>query len=286
MEIRQGSHVRAAIDEGGGIGDEITAKWRAAMRRRGLADGTVYKRGCELRAWRAFIGAGWRTATRQDVERWLDSRPLEAGARYAAISHLHAFYRWAQREAFVDQDPTVLVERPRLPGRLPRPARTHIVDRIVLEAREPWRLAFALAGYAGLRCCELARLTWDDVDLDAGTVFVTGKGDRDRVVPIAPVLRVVLAGSDHVVGPVVPNARGGRFTPARLSQRGNDLLRELGAGVTMHQLRHHAATVFLRLSGGDITVVQMLLGHSSIATTQVYAKVDPESVRRAAARWS
>lgn len=255
-------------------------EWAAAMRRRGLSPATIQRRGYELRSWSGLVGERWRWATRQDVEAWIDSRPLGVRARYSSISHLHAFYRWARREGLTTVDPTELVERPRLDRRLPRPARPGAVARAIGDGSTTWELASALAALAGLRCIELARLTWDDVDQVDGVLWVRGKGDRDRVVPISRQLRPILAAHDGSAGPVL----GRRMTAQRVSQLGNEHLRRVGADCTMHQLRHSFATRLLRIAG-DVAVVQQALGHASLSTTQIYAAVAPEAVAEAIARW-
>ena len=102
--------------------DHFTA-WSGAMRRRGLAAGTVDLRRLELRAWSRFVGPRWREATWHDVEAWLGGRPVEPRTKASAVSHLRAFYRWARREGLVSVDPCADVETPRIPKRLPRPAR-------------------------------------------------------------------------------------------------------------------------------------------------------------------
>jgi len=81
------------------IGDmSMPEQYRAAMLRRNLAHGTVTARVNESRRWLAFAGDQWAVADRHLIEQWLDGRPLGARARYTAISHLSAFYRWAIRE--------------------------------------------------------------------------------------------------------------------------------------------------------------------------------------------
>jgi site-specific recombinase XerD len=255
------------------------ADWSAAMRRRGLAAATVDKRRHELERWSTFIGVGWAKVDRHEVERWLDGRPLAARARYSAISHLHAFYVWAIREGLCTADPTVLVERPKLPRCLPRPARSALVARAVGHGLAPVEVACALMAYGGLRCCEVAALTWDDVE--PGRLWLHGKGGKERVVPIARPLAVVLAQHDGQVGPIM----GRRVTPARVSQLVCAHLHQLGAGrETAHALRHAFATRLLALCG-DVTVVQVALGHASLATTAIYTQVEPAALTAALARW-
>lgn len=237
------------------------------MRRRFLADGTVYARGGEVRRWVAAC-PGWVAADGEAIERYLDGRGLGARARYTAISHLHRFYVWAIRHGHATSDPTVDIDRPRLPHRLPRPAR--LVDVELVIAGAPARLAtvMILMVDAGLRCCEAARLEWHDVDLAAGVIIVRGKGDRDRMIGLTARLAANLATYNDVAGPVF----GRTVTAARLSQLVNRQLRD--AGVTAHQLRHTFATRVYEVLHGDVLAVAQLLGHASIRTTQIYCRVD------------
>ncbi|MFH0751265.1 MAG: tyrosine recombinase [Chloroflexota bacterium] len=153
---------------------------------------------------------------------------------------------------------------------------------------------------AGLRVSEALRLDGDDLDLDGGSVRVIGKGDRERVVPVGDVAvawlrrhlaaaRPVLAAADRVRG-----ARGG---PVFLSDRGRRLGRNhawfavkraaaaagLGGRASPHTLRHSYATHLLE-GGADLRVVQELLGHASISTTQIYTHLTGERIREVYAR--
>lgn len=245
------------------------------------------------RSWWTFCDASVEqllTATHRDVETWIRSRTLGDRARYRAVSDLASLYRWCRREGLVDGSPLELVDRPRLHMRLPRPARPNQVA-VALAHPERTRgvhLVIALMAYAGLRCCEIARLDWSDIDL-AGvepTVFVTGKGDKDRVVPLSPVLLRHLASADGTEGLVWSQANGSQRHPGHVSRDTNRHLRAAGLHITAHQLRHHYATQMLILAKGDLTAVQQLMGHSSVSTTQGYTALIPGAGARAAKRWT
>ena len=244
------------------------------MVRRGYARGTIEKRCREVRAFVAHVeasGGRWPDVDRRHVERWLDSRAIAASARYAAVSHLHRFHVWAIREGYCDVDPTQLVERPRIGHRLPRPAREHVVDRLISDAPAPMALALSLMADAGLRCCEVARCRWADVDTVLGLVYVNGKGDRDRMVGMPRRLRRAFGALDGGGGFVLGRA----MTPARVSQLVGAYMREHGADATAHQLRHLYATRLYRATAGDLLAVQQALGHASVMSTQIYAQIDP-----------
>ena len=194
-----------------------------AMRRRSLAGDRHARRG-EVRRWLAAC-PGWATAAGEDVERVLDGRPSAPRARYTALSHLHRFYVWAIRHGHTTADPTEQIDRPRLPRRLPRPARLADVELSWRGRRRGWRRSCCLMVDAGLRCCEVARLEWSDVDLAGGVLIVRGKGDRERMFGLTPRLAADLAAYDDTAGPVF----GRTVTPARMSQVVNRELRRAAA---------------------------------------------------------
>lgn len=255
----------------------IVERYRAAMRREGQARTTIVKRHAELRWWLGHIGERWTGATRHDVDQWLDDRDIAMSTRYVAISNLHAFYLWARREGLVAQDPTELLRRPKVKRRLPRPMRSHEVELLMRDAGPRMTATIALMYEAGLRCDEVARLTWDDVDLTARTMIVRGKGDRDRMVGLPNRLVMALAALDETTGAVIAPAA----TAGAISQRVRSHMRRRGVTGSAHRLRHSYATR-LYAATQDITAVQIALGHALLTTTQVYTAVDPARAVRAA----
>lgn len=248
----------------------IVDQYRASMRREGMARLTIVKRHGELRWWFGHVGDRWATATRQDVDEWLDTRDIAMSTRYVAISNLHAFYLWARREGLAEHDPTELLRRPKVRRRLPRPLRGADVEHLIHGANPRMAATIALMYDGGLRCDEVARLTWEDVDLVDGTAIVRGKGDRDRMIGLPRRLVVLLAVLDETTGPVIAP----RATAGAISQRVRSHMRRRGVTGSAHRLRHSFATRLLRATQ-DITAVQVALGHALLTTTQIYAAVDP-----------
>jgi integrase/recombinase XerC len=187
---------------------------------------------------------------------------------------LRGFYRWARRAGLVTVDPALEVPVPRVPRRIPRPLDRSAVMLAIRLAPRPVGTWIVLGAYAGLRCLEIAGLCGED--LRDGWLYVrSGKGGHQRMIP-AP-LQVTHALDDHpAVGPLW------HVQAARVSQLGNRWLRQLGAGGTMHQLRHSYATRVYD-STGDLLVTQQLLGHASPATTAIYAQVSGSRLRDAVA---
>ena len=117
--------------------------------------------------------------TFRDVERWLARRPVSRPTQRTHLVALRAWYWWALREGLCEHDPTALVDGPRLDRRLR--ARREVDITMVLAGAGPQMAAMiAVMSCAGLRCCEVARLRWEDVDLAGGSIFVFGKGSKER----------------------------------------------------------------------------------------------------------
>lgn len=250
---------------------QLTAEYSRAMRRRNMRASSIDKRMSEVRSWLAFADELWVIADEDLVEDWLDTRQLGAKSRYGAISHLHMFYVWAIRRRLVIEDPTIRIDRPILPRRLPRPARRSDVDAAIDEADPVMAAMLSMMADAGLRCCEVAVLDWDDVDLVDLKLRVTGKGGHERVVGMADRVARSLAALDDIDGPVI----GRTATACRVSQLVNGYLHARGVRSTAHQLRHLYATRLLAQTRGDLGAVREALGHASVTSTEIYAQVDP-----------
>ncbi len=264
--------------------------------------------------WLAERGIDWRRPTRPDLRAYLavlgDGHARSSVAqRLAAI---RAFHRWATRNDLAAGDPWGSIATPRLPRRLPRVLEVEQVGRIldVVEAdlagaaaddrhRAAVHVALALrdralvetAYAAGLRISELAAADLASLGLRRGEIRVMGKGRKERIGLLGRPARAALAAyledgrpvlvargphSDdppveiflnHLGGPL--GVRGLRYRLDRLCARAG-----LPTGVSPHTLRHSFATHLLD-GGADLRVVQELLGHENLATTQIYTHVSP-----------
>lgn len=243
------------------------------MVRRGYARETIWARCAIAREWLGRLD--WRRATFRDVERWLAERGRGPGGTRNLVAGLRAWYRWAIREGMCEHDPTLLVDMPRLAQRLPRPARDEQIGHVLAASTPQTAALIGLMAGAGLRCVEASRLDWNDVDLRAGRIVVMGKGMKERALELAPGVMRLLAALDGIDGPVFVGVRGGRLSPARVSQIVCGAFRCQGYATVAHQLRHRFATTALRDPEADIMDVRDLLGHSSVATTQIYTKSVP-----------
>lgn len=254
---------------------QIIESFEAYLRRhpRRYSPFTVQKRIAIVRRYVVSVPA-WRTATPMMVEQWAGDLQLSVTSTRDAVSHVRSFYRWAIRTELTVIDPTSTIELPVARRRLPRPARDVAIAVAVNAAPPAMRAMLALMAGAGLRCIEVSRLRWSDVDLLAHTIHVTGKFDRDRLIEISDDVRRSIAAIDHPGSFLFENAAGRPYTSTRISQLVNEHLRLCSAGCTAHQLRHRFATRSLA-ECGDITTVRDLLGHSSVSVTEIYAAVTP-----------
>lgn len=251
--------------------------YRRYMVRRRYAREVVWARFANARRWIAWA-EDWRTATFEDVEDWVAERDLSPASSRNLVGYVRAFYRWACRVGLVEVDPTRLVDPIRLPRKLPRPAPERDIRNVLEQADEQLGAMVALMAGAGLRCCEVSRLDWADVDMLAGQVRVEGKGSKQRVVDVSDDVLRHLAPLDTTDGPVFVGPSGRRLSPARVSQIVCRALDSVESAAVAHHLRHRFATTALQLPGADILAVRDALGHSSVSTTQIYTLVVPGRV--------
>ena len=215
-------------------------------------------------------------------------------ARSSAARKLSAIRSWCAfmcRERIIVQDPTIGLKGPRFPRRLPRAISYVEVERLLAEgpagdAAVRDSAALELLYGCGLRVAELVALDLEDVDLAERWVRVAGKGNRERMVPMGRVaVRAVEAwlGEREGVpgeGPLFPGSRGGRITVRTIHRIVTGAAARVGlAGVTPHVLRHSFATHMLE-RGAGLRVLQELLGHESLVTTQKYLKVTADQLKQ------
>ena len=270
----------------------------------GLADLTLAAYRRDLKTFAAWLekerARSLDTVVPGDLEAYLAwrfahrSQPSSA-ARYS--SALKRFYRYLLRENLIASDPTLNLDRPKLPRALPKTLTETDVERLLNSADSDTTLglrdrAMLETLYAtGLRVSELVGLKLTGLNLNDGVLRVTGKGNKDRLVPLGEEsvqwLRRYMAEArpqlleKRLSDAVFVTARGEGMTRQafwHLIKR-----RALAAGIirplSPHTLRHAFATHLLN-HGADLRVVQMLLGHSDISTTQIYTHVARERLKQ------
>jgi integrase/recombinase XerD len=276
---------------------------------RGLARNTLDAYRRDLTRYASYLrDRGITDATRADesvVSEFvgtLSAAEYEEGRRYRAssvaraLAAVRSFHAFLLREGDTDVDPSEGVIRPKVPRTLPRPLTVDEVAKLlaVPNDAEPAglrdRAILEVLYGAGLRISELVGLDVDDVDLEEGSVKVMGKGSKERVVPLGRYANRSISAYLTRARPSLARERSG--SALFLNQRGGRLTRQgadrvlkmaaHGAGlkkrVTPHMLRHSFATHLLE-GGADVRVVQELLGHASLSTTQIYTLVTGERLR-------
>ncbi len=277
--------------------------WLAAERGRAPSTLAAYRR--DLRgygAWLASRGTAISAATEADVIGYtsaLRDQGLAPASVARAMVPVRAVHRFLAAEGRVAVDPAAHVERPRVPRGLPKALSEEDVGSLLNApvgdapvARRDRAMLEVLYG-TGVRVSELVGLSLGDVDLDASLLRAFGKGSKERIVPIGDhATRALVAWlADAGRGALVPERwrRRGDADAVFLGQRGGRLTRQgawdilrrhgervgLGGRLSPHVLRHSCATHMLD-HGADIRVVQELLGHASINTTQIYTLVSTE----------
>ena len=275
--------------------EERISEYLASLRaERGLSGATVSAYRRDLQQYAAFLNG--REPDPETVAGFIGAlhrRGLSVATVARRMAAVRGFHRFQVAEGLSGEDPTALLDSPRRRAPLPKALAVEEVIRL-LEApdgatpdgrRDRALLEFLYA--TGARVAEAVALDQLDLDLEEGTARLTGKGDRQRLVPVGGAACRALAAylPDRLAwrrpgrdpGAVFLNVRGGRLTRqgAWAIVRRHAVRAGLEPGlVSPHVLRHSAATHMVE-GGADLRTVQELLGHASISTTQVYTRVSP-----------
>lgn len=267
--------------------EPVVSRWLDQLRAGGASENTLRTYRCQARLLAAWAGSPILYLAHDDLTRWQVERTSQVGTasiRSAMGAH-RSFYRWAVREGLLDVDPTARLRMPRPPRRLPRPMPDALYRTAMASADDPLRAILGLAGFAGLRACEIAGLDWSEVQLSAAEPIlrVVGKGRVERVVDVSAPLAELLEAVGRRPGPVIRrlDGRAGPCLPNAICRRANRHLHGLGIRETLHTLRHRFATVMLDASGGDLRAVQEALGHASPTSTAIYTRVSRARIRAA-----
>ena len=225
----------------------------------------------------------------------LHGRGLSGRSLARTLSAWRAFYRFLlERDRTIGDDPCAGIKAPKSPKRLPSALSPEEAARLVaIDGNDPLtlrdRALFELAYSSGLRLSELAGLDVAACDLPGGEVRVLGKGSKERIVPVGSAAREAIsrwlavrathAGSGETA--MFVGRHGRRLSPRAIEQRlaGWAVRQGLSRHVHPHMLRHSFASHVLQ-SSGDLRAVQEMLGHASIASTQVYTHLDFQALAK------
>ena len=269
---------------------------------RGLSANTLSAYRADLKAlseWLEKRGVSLQKATRADLLAYIAHR-VETGGRPRStarqLSSFRRFYRYLVRERVIGEDPTAQIEMPKIGRSLPKSLTEAQVEALLgaPDTEDPLghrdRTMLEVLYAAGLRVSELINLRLSQVNLNQGVIRITGKGDRERLIPLGEeALDWIERFCAGPRGEILLERQTEFLFPTR---RGNCMTRQAfwhiikryaaKAGVegnlSPHTLRHAFATHLLN-HGADLRVVQMLLGHSDLSTTQIYTHVARERMK-------
>lgn len=233
----------------------------------------------------------------QQFIRWVNELGMTPTSQARIISGIRSFYKYCLIENIVTKDPTTLLEAPKLKRALPDVLTfdeiEHIIAQIDLSKPEGGRNKAILETMysCGLRVSEVVNLKLSALHLDVGFIKVTGKGDKERLVPIGDSavkyitiykrdIRVHVPVKKGQEDYVFLNRRGARLTRVMIFLMLKDLVKKAGItkNISPHTFRHSFATHLVE-GGADLRAVQEMLGHESITTTEIYTHLDREFLR-------
>ncbi len=221
---------------------------------------------------------------------------LSPRSRARNLSAVRMFHRFLVVEGYAETNPTAVIESPRAPGRLPDILSEDEVERLLqsVGGRDRYdlrdRAMLELLYATGLRVSELVKLKLTDLNLVAGYLVTSGKGDKERLVPVGDAAREAV--QEYLASARLLHGSGTESRFLFLSRLGEPMSRQafwniikkraLQAGIrkkiSPHTLRHSFATHLLE-HGADLRSVQMMLGHADLATTQIYTHVSNERLK-------
>ncbi|CAH0526808.1 site-specific tyrosine recombinase XerD [Vibrio hippocampi] len=233
----------------------------------------------------------------QDYQAFLTDQDYKQSSRARMLSAIRRLFQYLHREKLRSDDPTALLISPKLPKRLPKDLTEEQVTELLdapntddpIELRDKAMLELLYA--TGLRVTELVSLTMENISLRQGVVRVIGKGNKERLVPMGEnavdwVTEFINKGRPELLGDkpsdvVFPSRRARQMTRQTFWHRIKIYATVAGIDseyLSPHVLRHAFATHLLNY-GADLRVVQMLLGHSDLSTTQIYTHVATERLK-------
>jgi len=252
-----------------------------------------------LKRWLAQRDISLIYATRADLLAFISWRGKEgAKPRSTArqLSSFRRFYRFLLREGVIGEDPTIKIDMPKIGRSLPRSLSESEVESLLAapDTHDPLghrdRTMLEVLYATGLRVTELINLKQSEINLNQGVLRVSGKGDRERLIPLGDEAQTWLR--DFILGSrleillerqtdfLFPTRRGDRMTRQAFWHIITRYAKKAGVNkkLSPHTVRHAFAPHLLN-NGADLRVVQMLLGHSDVSTTQIYTHVARERLK-------
>lgn len=257
----------------------VLDRWGKWQRSANLSQRTINERAAVLRRFLAHTQTDPFTITAQDVVDYLDRAGLTPGTRSTYYGHLRAFGAWLVKTGQAEINPVLGAPSPRRRKGVPRPITAAQLRQLLgVVNRRRTRMMVLLGAFQGLRVHEIAKVRGEDFDMDNGILYVTGKGGKTAALPIHDLVREAAAGFPVIDWWFPSYTRPGPVGPAAVSKDIHEAFGRAGIHATPHQLRHFYGTSLAR-AGVNLRVVQELMRHESLATTQIYVMVDQAQLR-------
>lgn len=260
---------------------------------KGLAQNTIMAYERDIGALLDYFGGNVENITRQNINSYiyyLKENKYTATSIARKIASIKGFFRWACANGYFKSNPTEFLEQQKLPKKLPKVLSIEEINTILAEdLTAVQRVIMELLYGCGLRVSELAGLNVNDIDIRAKYLRCFGKGSKERLVPLNKNAIKALKGfypeREYIVnkynldtGKILLHDSGKPFTRQDIYNFIHSQGLKLHKSISPHTLRHSFATHLLE-NGADLRVVQELLGHSDVATTQLYTHISKKRLK-------
>jgi site-specific recombinase XerD len=265
------------------VEDEALADFAMYQRASGFSEATVRNRLSVLRSLISSAGKPLAEVTRSDIVAYLGRPGIAAASRRIGQVAIRSYFVFAEEAGIREDNPASNLPTVRVPRGRPRPFTADQVDLLLQSGAYTRTRAMILLGYyQGFRVSQIARVRGDDIDLESGTIRTVAKGAKDRTMPLHPVIAELaqsmprqawwFPARDGSDAPIHSSAVTNLITKARKRAGISD------SRLTAHSLRHSFATHMID-HGVDVRVIQELMMHESLGTTQIYVGVSEKLAR-------
>jgi len=260
---------------------------------RGLADNTVEAYRRDLTDFLEYCDCDLKDTQRNQINRFileLRERKYSPTSVMRKIASLRGFFKWLCVNEYCSVDPTLTLEQPKIPQRLPKVVTVQEIESILSQDLSKLnRVIVELLYGCGLRVSELVNLKINDYDLNSKYLQCYGKGSKERIVPLGKMaieaIKNYLPERDYILQKnrfdtkrLLINSNGRNVTRQDVYNFIHEQGKKINKTISPHTLRHSFATHLLE-NGADLRVVQELLGHSDVSTTQLYTHISKKRLK-------